>query len=210
MSFSNEQILNSLISFYARKGVDMSYVLGDPIFRKLPVEDQVEAIKKNADRILAGTSKTLTKPEKRLIWQNALGSSILAGSAAAGVVGAVMRNPAFSNTMNRNKSLAFMGGTALAIGGAAGYISGRLGTDDSVASRKAVRKELELTAKTPTNENALGALAASHLYSQVSAPRRDLAAKIINVINGQVSGGAMRERLQSDFENSYRYHDTPT
>lgn len=210
MSFSNEQILNSLISFYARKGVDMSYVLGDPIFQKLPIEDQVEAVKKNANKILAGTSQGLTGQEKRIIWQNALGNTVLAGSAAAGVVGAALHNPIFKNTMNRNKSLAFAGGTALLIGAGAGYLSGRLATDNSIASRRAIRKELETTSQSPTNDNALGVLATSHMHSRTSEPRRDLTNKILNVISNYTSGDVMKKRLQEDFETNYHYYDTPT
>lgn len=202
MSLDSPQIVNSLISFYKRQGADLTYLLGDPIFQKLPLEDRVNAIKTHAATILAGTPERLNKEERSLI-KGEIGAGAVGGAITAfGIGKAVMSNPSFAHTISKHKALALMGGMAVVAGALGGLAVGRLKTDSLLQKRHAIRNELALAASQPSTNTAIGVLSSAPLHSITSVNRENILGKIVHKLDDIVQG-PIKETLTEEFPRQY-------
>lgn len=202
MSLDSAQVVNGLISFYKRKGADLSYLLGDPIFNKLPLEDRVNAIKLHAHEILEGTPAKLNSQERGLVFGEAGAAAMGTAIAGFGLAKTVLASPKYLDSIARNKAFAVMGGTALLSGVLGGALVGRFKADNLYQQRQSVRRELVNTARNPTTDNAIGALSAKPLYNHLSVSRENIVSKIIGKMDNLVSSN-VSERIEKEFPYQY-------
>lgn len=206
MSLDSSQIVHSLIAFYKRRGADLTYMLGDPLFDKLPIEDKVNAIKTHASTILASTPAGFNRDEKKLIAGEVIAGGLTTGLAAYGLGRTVFGNPAFANTFARNRAMAAAGGVAVVGGLLGGAMIGRLKADSLEQKRLAIRNELARTVNHPSAENAIGVLAATPLHHHMSAGRANIISKIINKID-DLALKPVVDRTEEHFNKQYRYFE---
>lgn len=202
MSLDSHQVVHSLLSFYRRRGADLTYLLGDPIFDKLPLEDKVEAVKIHAGTILNSTPESLNKDERSLVRGEVVSGALMGGLTAFGVGRAVLHNPVFAETVARNKALAAMAGGVIVAGAGAGYLLGKFKTDQLKDARLSVRNELQRTVANPTMENSLGVLSAGHLHARTSIGKANIIAKVMSKID-DVAQGPIKEVAEPLFKAQY-------
>lgn len=206
MSLDSAQVVNSMISFYRRKGADLSYLLGDPVFTKLPLEDKVEAIKNHATTLLNGTSSRLNQQERGLV-RGEIGGAMVGGALTGfGVAKAVMNNTGYGNALARNKALAVTAGVAALSGLGAGALMGRIKADKLYSQRQAIRNELFRTAKDPSTDNALGVLSAGHLHNNLSLSRENILDKVMKKVDHFVSEN-QSDIFKKNFKDQYESFD---
>lgn len=78
----NEQLIKALLQVYSEKGIQLSHIVSDPLFRILPLEEQIAAIKTNADKILAGSVPTTNS--------NTVKNALLRAGIISGITGATL------------------------------------------------------------------------------------------------------------------------
>lgn len=170
MPLSNEQIISGLIAYYRQRGVDLSYILGDELFSKLPPAEKVEIIKNKAAEIVQGSSPNFSKSEKLETGVNLLEGAgvgaLMGGIGANAIVKANLASVASRNipgVISRSRNMAILGG---AIGGATiGLLGGYLASRQKANARAALYKELQNAANNPTDINAIGALSAANVHN---------------------------------------------
>lgn len=158
----NEHIVEGLIALYKAKGVDLSYLLGDPVFQALPLKDRVIAVKKHAATLSAGASENLTPGEKAPIKMHA----ILTGAAGAGVGIALARKLATTGALGAPgslKALALTTALPTLFGVGLGALAGHAETSNAIRARRNVVGALRDAAQEPSNTNAVGVLSANAL-----------------------------------------------
>lgn len=148
---NNEQIILSLLAFYKGQGMDLHYLLDDPVFDKMPVSDKVVFIKKHALDIYHGIPTGMSRTEKKsLAMATALGAFQGVGlGSAAGLAAAKKLNVASSPTA------AIVGGIMLGIPSA---IHAYRNAKSQVDSRNALRTQLGNYLAAPSDANAVGVL----------------------------------------------------
>jgi len=181
MPLTNEDIIASLVAYYKRTGVDMTALLGDPIFQAMKVHDKIEAIKVYAKDIHDGSSSWLQPAEKK----NIAMTSVFNAWPVIPAVATVAMNNHISGLLPGIKSKALL---SLGIGGAVaglgiGAIKGYMQARDALDYRNRLRQNLENVVNNPTTTNAVGVLAQG------------------NVMNHQFSlGRALLQRMPKEFD----------
>lgn len=158
----NEHIVEGLIALYKSKGVDLSYLLGDPVFQALPLRDRIVAVKKHAATLAAGSSEKLTPGEMAPIKTHA----IMTGLAGAGVGLALARKLAGMGTLGTPgslKALAVTTALPTLLGASLGAMAGRSESLNAAQARKNVVGALRAAAHDPSDMNAVGVLSANSL-----------------------------------------------
>lgn len=210
MSLDASQVVNSLIAFYRSKGADLSYLLGDPIFQKLPLEERVNGIKAQANTLLEGIPQGLNRQEKNLVWGDVVGGTM----TGAGIVGGISHWAAkshpgmgslFSHAPSRYKALATIIVPTLVAGAVAGGLAGWAKADTLHQSRKALRNQLQNTARNPSDANALGTLSTAHLHNQTAISRMNILNKIQDKLDNVLTGGYVNDVMQEQAMDSYAH-----
>lgn len=178
------QIVAALLQFYKQQGVDMHYVLDDPVFSKLPLVTKIEAIKKHAAEIVAGTSPGLGRAETGALLTRALRLGVQGALTGAAVGAGMSASTAF---MTAKKGAGFGAVTGLV----AGLGSGALGAYQQFADKRAIRDQLEATAKNPTDSNVLGALSIGAI-NQRRVISRD---EILDAVRGATESAVSPDRI---------------
>jgi uncharacterized membrane protein len=164
---NDQQVVASLLAFYKQQGMDLSYVLDDPIFVKLPLAARVAAIKKHAQEIVDGTSPGFNKIDRNAILTHAA-KSIIAGGFTGASLGAAWGStvPGF-----KPKNTAVIGALA---GATAGLANSALGRYHDLSARQAVRGQLQAAAADPSDVNAIGALSVQGIHNRQGAARNEI------------------------------------
>jgi len=163
MQLSNDQIVSILMAKYKKDGVDMSRIVADPVFRSLPLNSQIEALKDNANDIHSSIKPGLNNSDIKSMAVDAgfagVASTLGAGAiiAKSGLVNgetlsSVPSLIAHSKAM-RNVTI-FAGLSGLAIGGLASLLNKR----SEINRRKNAAAVTESLSLNPTSERAVVAL----------------------------------------------------
>lgn len=204
---SNEAIVDSLLEFYKSRGTDLSYLLEDSVFEKLPVQDKIAAIRRHAKTIYEGSPEAWNKEEKAVIKGSTI-SGVMSG-AGLGILGSVAawnvikNNPgALANVMAKNKALA---GTLLAgsiVGATAGAVTGYMRGVSSATPRLAMREQLGKVIGNPSDANTIGVLSIKPQYRREHALRDILLTKVTDKINTGVEDYS-KKNLPELFKGHY-------
>ena len=181
---NDQQVVASLLAFYKQQGMDLSYVLDDPIFIKLPIASKIEAIKKHAQEIVDGTSPGFNKIDRNAILTHAA-KSIIAGGFTGASLGAAWGStvPGFSP-----RNTAIIGALA---GATAGLGNSALGRYHELSARRAVRDQLQAAAENPSDTNAIGALSVQGVHSRQGDARNE----IIDTLRNATSHASSKEGI---------------
>lgn len=164
MPLTPEDIISGLVSYYRRTGVDMTSLLGDPTWQAMKVADKIEAIKRHAGEIHAGSHDSLTSGEKKFIATDAVMNAwpVLPAIATLALHGPIMKVlPGI-----QGKTLIGLGLGGAAIGLSVGAIQAYIQAKQAQDYRQAVRANLQNVARNPTTTNALGVLATDNIRRQ--------------------------------------------
>lgn len=211
MAISHEQVVDSLIAFYKSRGTDLSHVLEDPVFKKLPIESKVEAIKRNASILAAGTSKGWTSEEKSNVTSDAINGAITGAISAGtaipvGIALLAAKGIPLANSMANSKALAItLAGGAL-VGGALGGITSYARTRNEVLARHQIGNQFNKIHENPSNENAIGALSLRGIYSREHSLRSSLVNRIADKLDSNIES-FNAERAPRLFANNYAVAD---
>lgn len=191
---NDQQVVSSLLAFYKQQGMDLSYVLDDPIFLKLPLASKVEAIKNNAQEIVDGTSPGFNRIDRQAILARTA-RSILAGGMAGGSLGAALGAgiPGFDP-----RRTALIGAIT---GAASGLGSEVLGRSQELLARKAVRHQLEAAAANPSDVNAIGALSVRGIHGRQGAARDQIISSLQEAAGKAVSHEGLAPQIQYYIHN---------
>ena len=191
---NDQQVVSSLLAFYRQQGIDLSYVLDDLIFTKLPLASKIEAIKTHAQEIVDGTSPGFNKVDRNAILARTA-RSIVTGGLTGGSLGAALGAgiPGFDP-----RKTAIIGAVTGAASGLGSAVLSRIG---EVSSRKAVRGQLEAAAKNPTDVNAIGALSIQGIHGRQGAAREQLVQSLQEAASKAVSAEGMAPHIQHYIHN---------
>lgn len=172
-TLTDEQLVLALIKAYRDRGIELSHILDDPLFLKLPARSKIQAIQNHAKEIHEGTSSAFTGTDYKRIGTNAIFSGI-AGAATGATLGSQLA-AAFPYGMNK-----YSGGLtgALLLGGA-GALAGTIKSMGSVDNRRALRNQLSKVSDDPSIENAIGVLSTKNMLSE----GRDLRDRILDRVS---------------------------
>jgi hypothetical protein len=187
MALNNQQVVDSLISYYKSNGEDMTYLLEDPMFNRMPIQDKVEAIKLHAKTFRDSSPATLNRAEKADLKASLLGSAITGIGAGMLGVGAGIKLVSSVGVPLAQHMKAHRIAAAVSIGSvllASGAVSGILGyakAKQLANARQAVRRQLLATQENPSDDNAIGVLASKAQYSRDTAFSQALMGSVKNL-----------------------------
>lgn len=209
MPLTNEQVIDSLLAFYQSRGTDLTYLINDPVFDKLPVQDKIEAIKKHAGVIHANSPSGWNAEEKAHL-KAGIGMGVL-GGIGTGMLAAHVAKAALSSAgplasaMAANKATAAVLGFGALIGSTMGGVTGYLKARSDIDSRHVLRDQLGATARDPSNSNAIGVLSVRDQYQREHTLRHLILDKVQDKLGkGQ---GLMDKRLEQDWGTFYKMHE---
>ena len=146
------KLVAQLIDFYKTRGIDLYYLLDDPIFMKLKLEDKIQAIKEHAHEILEGTPIGPSKLDYRK-----LRNSIGAGAAVGAFSGAASGVAASRLFAKGNFNPIVLGSSAI-IGAVYGGLNGAWNERKNLTNRAQIHNQLKRVVEEPTDTNALHTL----------------------------------------------------
>jgi hypothetical protein len=174
-----EKIIRILIDEYKARGIDVTAVIDNPLFKDMSLDNKLDLIKKFASHISSHTSKALTKKEiGAVVLDSAMSGLTTGGLAYAGArqVASYFKNP------NIPASVIAI---PIAMGVAATGISSYFGARKYINDRKSMAARFDAVAKDPSDENAL---------------------KVLINRQGQlgslVSGGSLTSKSMGDIKNN--------
>lgn len=186
---NDAEVISGLLQFYKSQGMDLHYMLDDPIFHKLPIQSKVEAIKRHALDIAHGTSPGFGRLERKALITRAITTAVkgaIAGGVAGASIGAVARGaPGHAPLM--------LGAIA---GASAGLFTSAVDTQQSVSGKNAVRNQLLATAANPTDSNALGSLSIRGIHAVNSKHQDYLRSAMMDSAENTISHGRMAGLLE--------------
>jgi hypothetical protein len=137
-----------LLKFYRDRGISLEKVIDDPVFRSLPVQQQLAALRQNAENILAGV-----KPNGAAVKAKTIGVNMAKG-IGAGAIGAMVS--LLKNPDHTWEDRIFHAGAAVGIGAIAGAANGiRLTLADDRLKNTTNRYLQRLNEKGTTDEPAV-------------------------------------------------------
>lgn len=174
MPLTNEDIVAALVAYYKRTGVDMTSLLGDPTFMSLKTPDKIEAIKRHAADLHAGSSDDLRPMDKKTIAVESVMTAFPAVAAGATILG--QANKYLPGVKSLSLGQAVAGGVTLGLitGGMMAYAKAKQAQD----FRKALRNNLANVDRDPSTVNAIGVLSSSNVMGQQYSLRDHLLRKI--------------------------------
>lgn len=187
MAITNEQIIDSMIAFYRARGLDLTYVLSDPVFMKLPTEDKIQAIQKHARTIYEGTPASFNDQERARFKVSLVANAAKGGLAGATAASLVRKAyPMLASTtaasLAAKKSLGATLAIGLGIGTIGGAVVGYMQNKATAQNRQDLRNQLANTARDPSLSNAVGVLSTQSITPLLHITRD----AIIERISGSV------------------------
>lgn len=155
-----EQIIKSLISLYAERGMDLSAVVKNPLFAGLPLEKKIETLKKYAGVIASGTSTRFTKDDLKGLLIRA---SIMGGITGLATLGGIMQTsvPYTHGFMHAAKPI----GKAVLVGTAIGTGISAIESLTHRNDRLEIVDRARRLASDPTDDNAIKYIATGGMPS---------------------------------------------
>jgi hypothetical protein len=156
----DQQIINSLIEAYTERGVDLTSIVDDPMFKGLSLSSKISAIKSNANTIIQGTSKGFSKDELKKAGKKAA----IAGGLAAlfGTLGTMQAIPFFPGEFKYPvSSIAKLVGVGAAASAGISGVASFMNHGD----RKSILKDLDRVKENPTDNNVLKMLINRGVYT---------------------------------------------
>lgn len=179
----NDETVAGLLQYYRQSGLDMTYLLGDPIFQAMGVQQKIEFIKSRAGEILDNSTYGLTRSQKQgIITHAAIGGASVV-PVIYGIATKILSNGTSHPSMawNALKPAAAIGvGTGVLVGGLAGYLKAREERDH----RRDLMNSLENAAYSPTTANAIGVLNSNYISAKMHPTRDALYEKAVSLFKG--------------------------
>jgi hypothetical protein len=204
MAITSDQVLHSLMSYYKARGKDFTFLLGDPIFRSQPLEDQVHFLQENAAKLSAGVSANTgyTKSERAHILSGAITGAVTTG------IGTLIAGGIAAATSGHAKGVLAATGIAAgvgALGGAMlGGMHGSIEASRQKDSRMALAREIQNMAHNPSTENVIGTLSSTHPLSKGAPSAGQLAVeKLRTEIQGRIPVDKLTEVASSRIPHFY-------
>lgn len=198
MAITNEQIIDSMIAFYKARGLDLTYVLSDPVFSKMPAEDKILAIQKHARTIYEGSPASFNDQERAR-----MKVSLVANAAKGGLAGATAASlvrkafPMLAETtaasLAAKKSLGATLAIGLGIGAIGGAVVGYMQNKSTAQNRQDLRNQLANTVRDPSLSNAVGVLSTQTVTPMLHITRDAIVDRI---------SGTVEERYKTLAEQS--------
>jgi uncharacterized protein YcfJ len=152
----DNKLVAQLIAFYKSRGIDLHYLLDDPYFTSMKLEDQVRVIKENAEELEHG-SRSTTYNISKFDWtkyKRGVMEGTVAGALAGGSVGMQLKG------FSRASILPTL--TAAAMGAGAGALSSivlkAIDSEKGIQQRIAINNALKNVVKDPSDETAFRVL----------------------------------------------------
>lgn len=162
---------------YEEKGVDVAFLVKDPMFAGMSLEQKVKAIRTYAGEITKSTSKGFSKSDlKSLLIDMTIGT---VGGAGAGALGAMHAFSAFSKAPYE-AALRPVGKIAL-ISGLLGAGAAAVNAGNNFINKRNILNRLETIKKDPSDNNILKLLIESG--TQTSIPNVNAPAKMHKFLN---------------------------
>lgn len=212
MAISHEQVVDSLIAFYKNRNVDLSYLLDDPVFEKLPVDAKVEALKRNAAAFSQHTSSGWTSSEKSEVSSGAANGAITGALTAgmaipAGMALLASRGIPLASSMANSKALAItLGGSAL-VGSILGGIASYAKTRNDVLARHQLKNQFAKLQANPNDENAVGALSLKGVYSREHNLRKALVGRVADRLDSMTTDVLNKSDVDKFYATNYATFD---
>lgn len=177
---NDEQLVSALIASYKSRGVDMSYLLSDPLFTKLPGPVQIRAIQDHSEELEAGINGSFNKREYVQIGAEA-GYNGFKGAVMGASVGAALAHQFPGPGIGPLKA-ALMAAGLLGLTGAS---VGAFKASGGAGHRKALKTSLRTVSVDPSPINAVGPLSISHITSDSRSLKKEILDRIGKDINDQ-------------------------
>jgi hypothetical protein len=181
---TDEQIVSALITSYRNRGVDLSYLLSDPLFERLPIRSKIQAIQNHAEELQAGikdgiTSNDVKRMSADILFEGARGASVGGGLgaalAAAGAAGGI--------TPLKGALL------GAAVTGVTGGLLGAFRGYQGVGERRDLKTALKAVSEAPSPTNALGALSHHHATASDRNLKRDILSRVAEKLQTASTAG---------------------
>lgn len=183
IELTDDQIVLALIAAYKSRGTDMSAMLDDPLFDKLPAATKIKAIQNHAGTIGEGIKPGYGKVDYTRIGANTL-LSIPGGAMAGAGIGATLAARSGNLGVGALHG-ALMGGL---LTGTAGALASMFSSADDAARRKALKTVLTEAGNNTSVEKAIGALTTSHAGTRSSTLRKNILDRIAGMVTEQAHG----------------------
>lgn len=182
---TDEQLVLAMIRAYKDRGIDMSALLDDYMFTKLPAVSKIRAIQAHAAELHNGINPKFTKLDYKNLGVHGVFDA-LAGGVAGATIGAGLHA---LNPMGMTRGKAMLSGALITA--AVGAMAGSLKAVSNVGDRKDLRTSLAIAKANPTPENAIGVLSTNHM----TAGSHRLRDEILNRV-----GSAMQDKAKTSLE----------
>ena len=186
------QVVAALLQYYKGQGMDLHYVLDDPVFSKLSLRGKIDSIKAHAQEIVEGTSPGFNKIDRLALVRRAglLGATGAMNGAMVGAsLGALAKTSPFFPAV-------FGAVTGLGMGGVSALIEQR----ESVNRKHAVIDQLQRVVNEPTDGNAVGALSAGGVYGMQAASKHEAYAALRNIAHDMTGQHSLTDKIKTHFE----------
>lgn len=188
---SNDYVIRGLISFYKDRGINLSYLLNDPVFTRLPVKEQAELLQRNAHMIK-------TRPSDRFgsdFFKRVTGGAVVGGASGA-YTGFRIGQAAGDILGDRGiaKGIAALSGATVGT-----LIGGVIGANSSFAKsdqRDQFHNSVVRLQENPTAENAVRALSANVI------PKKDISTKITELMTRSITP-IRKDLIHDAIDNSF-------
>lgn len=189
MPLTNEDIIASLVAYYQRTGVDMTSLLGDPVFQSMKMREKVEAIKTFAGVLHDGSRDGLSPVAKKELLLDAAWKTGFAVVPAIAAIGWKSTNPFLLKGVH-NKTLlgVSLGGVVMGLGAAG--IHSYLTSRDAIDNKARLRANLENVVNNPSTTNAVGVLSADAIARQ----NRSLSSMLLHRISEKIDKADIGKR----------------
>lgn len=183
IELTDDQIVLALIAAYKSRGTDMSAMLDDPLFDKLPAATKIKAIQNHAGTIGEGIKPGYGKVDYTRIGANTL-LSIPGGAMAGAGIGATLA------ARSGNLGVGALHGAVVGglLTGVSGAMSGWLSSKDDVSRRQALKTVLTEAGNNTSVEKAVGALTTTHAGMKSNTLRKNILDRISGMISEQAHG----------------------
>ena len=171
---TDEQIILDLLAFYKRKGTNLSYLLDDPLFEKLPLKFKVEFMRKHAKIILDGSHSSVSLGDI---------GQVVSSAALGATTGAIAGLTAVKALSSPTLTPGFAGKYGIGVGGAGGLLLGVIRGYEPIARRKAMRASLEEAVNNPSISNSVGLLSSNKIHSVNSVTRNSILNNVASTMN---------------------------
>ncbi|HET8686726.1 MAG TPA: hypothetical protein VFM18_08685 [Methanosarcina sp.] len=191
---NDAQVVAALLKFYKDQGIDLSYMLDDPIFEKLPTQSKIEGIRTHAKEIVEGTAPGYTSLDRKSILAKVL------RFGAQGAIGGTLAGAAVGSASKGVPSHfpAVLGGV---LGLTVGVADGVLSSKPAISARKSFRNQMIEVQRNPSLPNVLGALSMQRIHSAQTAHHQEAYQAIREHVGKTVSPEGMQGLIRQHIAN---------